>query len=1003
MAKLINTSITGTLNVSGASTLKAVIATSFSGDGANVTNVGWANIVSKTSVLAGTGLSGGGSLDGDITISHLTTPGNIHLPAGGSLNQWLKWSSAGTGAWITPSNLVRGTYLTGNNYNGNSAETWAVDATPTNVASKVVARDSSGNFLAGMITANLTGAVTGNATTATRWQTARSFTIGNTSKSVDGTGNVSWTAVEIGATSEPGVGTSFGNYNQTSGILLRTSIPATSDTMVNGTITGNAYGGGETPRTDFNFYNYNTGGSITSVSAIAHGIVFPLSFFNLNGFVHIWFKQTSAYQSFQIVINTGNNTQPAGWEIISSNAVEPTTGVTRMVRVTPSKTWNSSTLQFGVGASNMATGNHTHIPSQVGLGNVNNWSASTSINSTSTTTYSTASAVKQAYDKGVEGLAMANTKLNATDNAVSASKLLTARSINGTNFNGEANITTANWGTARTLTVGNTGKSVNGGGNVTWSIAEIGAVPLTSPGSTSIITDSDSSSTTEFMELKSGGNSLRVVSSGGGATPVVANNKLTFNGNAVYNAGYKPNRADVGLPNVKDVSLNWAWGTATPTHIWGSQGDSVQSYVYNGSQLKTFVGLAAVNNWGASSAIDSTSQTTYATAAAVKIAYDKALEAINAGGANQSITITGSGSLSGGGDLTANRVITHLTTSGHKHIPSGGGTDQFLKYSGASGTAAWSVIPAASATVSGIVKVGANISVTAGTISIANYEPAFTKNNAFNKSFGLASGSVAEGNHTHTYIRSEDKRAVNDTPQLVATTPSVNFQFRANTTDGLVDGGTYHGVMTFRPYGSGTDFSGGGVHQLGFTESGNLYVRTSNGASAWNTWNKVLTSSNLDISTKADKTTTISVAGAALSGGGSLAANRTITHSDAAGYKHIPSGGTTDQFLKYSGTSGTAVWSSIPVGNDPTYVKKAGDTMTGVLTLKKPVQSTAITNTAANASLKFVKTDTGATVGTFFIPMTQISARHGQGYETHVTTGIIKAGYGTGWGEGVSG
>ncbi|MGL5100399.1 MAG: phage baseplate protein, partial [Fusobacteriaceae bacterium] len=46
---------------------------------------------------------------------------------------------------------------------------------------------------------------------------------------------------------------------------------------------------------------------------------------------------------------------------------------------------------------------------------------------------------------------------------------------------------------------------------------------------------------------------------------------------------------------------------------------------------------------------------------------------------------------------------------------------------------------------------------------------------------------------------------------------------------------------------------------------------------------------------------------------------------------------------------------------------------------------------------------TGATVGTFFIPMTQISARHGQGYETHVTTGIIKAGYGTGWGEGVSG
>ena len=40
-----------------------------------------------------------------------------------------------------------------------------------------------------------------------------------------------------------------------------------------------------------------------------------------------------------------------------------------------------------------------------------------------------------------------------------------------------ANITTANWGTARTLTIGNTGKSVNGSGNVSWSLSEIGAAP----------------------------------------------------------------------------------------------------------------------------------------------------------------------------------------------------------------------------------------------------------------------------------------------------------------------------------------------------------------------------------------------------------------------------------------------------------------------------------------------------------------------------------------------
>ena len=59
----------------------------------------------------------------------------------------------------------------------------------------------------------------------------------------------------------------------------------------------------------------------------------------------------------------------------------------------------------------------------------------------------------------------------------SAATLTTARTINGTSFDGSANITTANWGTARTLTIGNTGKSVNGAGNVSWSLSEIGALP----------------------------------------------------------------------------------------------------------------------------------------------------------------------------------------------------------------------------------------------------------------------------------------------------------------------------------------------------------------------------------------------------------------------------------------------------------------------------------------------------------------------------------------------
>jgi len=75
--------------------------------------------------------------------------------------------------------VTAGTYLTGGGTSG--AVTLNVDATTTNTASKVVARDGSGNFSAGTITATLSGnattssSTTGNAATATTLQTARTI------------------------------------------------------------------------------------------------------------------------------------------------------------------------------------------------------------------------------------------------------------------------------------------------------------------------------------------------------------------------------------------------------------------------------------------------------------------------------------------------------------------------------------------------------------------------------------------------------------------------------------------------------------------------------------------------------------------------------------------------------------------------------------------------------------------------------------------------------------
>ena len=86
--------------------------------------------------------------------------------------------------------------------------------------------------------------------------------------------------------------------------------------------------------------------------------------------------------------------------------------------------------------------------------------------------------------------ATATSAAACTGNAATATVLQTARTINGTSFDGSAAITTANWGTARTITIGSTGKSVNGSANVSWTLAELGAAPTASPtftGVTSVV------------------------------------------------------------------------------------------------------------------------------------------------------------------------------------------------------------------------------------------------------------------------------------------------------------------------------------------------------------------------------------------------------------------------------------------------------------------------------------------------------------------------------------
>ncbi len=95
-----------------------------------------------------------------------------------------------TGNYVA--SITNGSFMTGGNGGSEGAAlTLAVDATSANTVSKVVARDASGNFSAGTITATLSG----NASTATAWQTARTLTltgdVTGTSAAFDGSGNIS--------------------------------------------------------------------------------------------------------------------------------------------------------------------------------------------------------------------------------------------------------------------------------------------------------------------------------------------------------------------------------------------------------------------------------------------------------------------------------------------------------------------------------------------------------------------------------------------------------------------------------------------------------------------------------------------------------------------------------------------------------------------------------------------------------------------------------------------
>lgn len=124
-------------------------------------------------------------------------------------------------------------------------------------------------------------------------------------------------------------------YNYRNGCLVRLRNSASDSTMITVRIFGNSYYGNSVPfDTVIQFYNYPPENKIFQATGVNNGYSFgDIKVFNYDNRIYLWFKQPQQYETF--IVHAYHNGDLRNMVESITNAVMPTSGVARMVTITP--------------------------------------------------------------------------------------------------------------------------------------------------------------------------------------------------------------------------------------------------------------------------------------------------------------------------------------------------------------------------------------------------------------------------------------------------------------------------------------------------------------------------------------------------------------------------------------------------------------------------------------------------------------------------------------------